>query len=177
LALTVTIGLIIASCSGAQQKQRSDESSITENVVTDFQLTTIEGKTFRLADHLGKKVILLDFWATWCAPCKVEMPFLERLYKNHKDKGLMVMAISMDDPTDEADVNAFIRSRGFTFLVAIDKDTTVVNIYNPKRTAPFSLIIGLDGKVRKSYEGFQMGDQSMIELEILSLLSENQPTQ
>src|SRR4051812_15120330 len=65
----------------------------------DFELSSARGASFRLSEHRGRGVVLLAFWDTWCEPCKTQLPPLDRLYRAHKDKGLAVFAISMDDPS------------------------------------------------------------------------------
>src|SRR5512147_877671 len=65
---------------------------------TNFTLKDVDGRSRSLSDNFGKNVVLLDFWATWCVPCEAEMPHLQRLYLRHKDKGFVLLGISMDGP-------------------------------------------------------------------------------
>ena len=127
---------------------------------TDFSLPDLSGERVVLSDHLrDRDVVILDFWATWCRPCLVELPFLQELYEHHRDDGLVVLAISMDGPESESQVRPTARRYGFTFPVLLDRDTRVVGLYNPRRAAPMSILIGRDGRVAWSHEGFVSGDR------------------
>jgi len=89
----------------------------------DFALPDLHGQTVRLADLRGK-VVLLNFWATWCAPCRVEMPSMNALYHTYRDKGFELLAISMDVFGKEA-VAPFVAQYGLTFPVLLDPQDTV----------------------------------------------------
>ena len=89
----------------------SDVSSV------DFSLEALNGKTVSLSSYKGK-VVLLSFWATWCGPCKQEMPAMEKLYQKLKGKGLEVVAVDMME--DAATVSAFVKTNGYTFPVLLD---------------------------------------------------------
>jgi peroxiredoxin/Cu/Ag efflux protein CusF len=93
----------------------------------DFTLPTLSGGTIRLADFRGK-VVLLNFWATWCVPCRMEMPALEALYQRHKDAGLAVLAINLDT-LSTAGVEAFVQEVMVTFPVALDPSWSIARGY------------------------------------------------
>lgn len=97
-------------------------SSDTGKVAPVFELKDLEGKKVSLTDFKGK-VILLNFWATWCAPCKAEMPSLENLYSNLKSKGLVVIGVAVDN--SEKTVSSFIKEKGITFPILLDKGKEV----------------------------------------------------
>ena len=137
---------------------------------SDFALRDLSGRTVRLSDHRGK-VVLINFWATWCVPCKVELPHLERLYKQFGPQGFVVLAIAMDGPESSANVDPQARQYGLTFPVLLDEETRVVAVYNPKRTAPFTVIVGRDGAVAKRREGYHAGDEVKVEADIKALLA------
>ena len=99
------------------------------------------------------------------------MPHLERLYKTYREQGLVVLAISMDGPESSANVDPHARRYGLTFPVLLDEETRVVGVYNPKRTAPFTVLIGRDGVVAKRREGYHAGDEVGLEAEIRALLA------
>jgi len=89
-------------------------------VAPDFDLPAIEeGKKVRISDYRGK-VVFLNFWATWCKPCKEEMPSMEVLYKHFQKDGLVVLAVSIDRVTTKRDIPPFVSSLGLTFPVLID---------------------------------------------------------
>lgn len=136
----------------------------------DFSLRDLSGRTVRLSDHRGK-VVLVNFWATWCVPCRVELPHLERLHRQYAAQGLVVLGVSIDGPDSAAEVDPQARRYGLTFPVLMDQDTRVVALYNPKKTAPFTVIIGRDGAVARRREGYHAGDEVRVEADIKTLLS------
>jgi peroxiredoxin len=109
----------------------------------DFTLATPEGGSFRLAEQRGK-VVLVNFWATWCPPCLEEMPAMERLWRRHKDAGFVLLAVSVD--SDPKKVPPFVSAHTFTFPVAVDPKMTVAERYGV-RALPSSFVIDRDGTV------------------------------
>lgn len=85
----------------------------------DFSLPNLEEKTVRLSDYRGK-VVFLNFWATWCKPCREEMPSMDVLYKNFEREGLVVLAVSIDRVTTKKDIPPFISGMNLTFPVLVD---------------------------------------------------------
>ena len=132
----------------------------------DFALQSTEGKTVHLSDYLGKDVVLIDFWSTTCAPCMVEMPHLVDLYKQHKDKGFVVLAISLDGPESLADVNRVVHDKEMIFPVLLDQETTVVSRFNPKKEMPFTVLIDRSGKIIRKKPGYQPGDEKALADEV-----------
>jgi peroxiredoxin len=142
--------------------------ALAGNKATNFTVRNIKGKYLRLSDF-NKQVVLMNFWATWCKPCLVELRHLQKLYKKYKSKGFVVLAVSMDGPETRAKVKPFIRRYKLTYPVVVDKESRIVKLYNPKNSAPFSVFIK-KGKVVKTREGFQVSDLPAIEKEIAGLL-------
>ncbi len=141
----------------------------------DFTLRTVRGEPFTLSEHLGQKVILLDFWATWCAPCTAEMPHLQEMWDRYRDQGLLVVGVSMDGPETVAQVAPFVASRGFTFPVLLDEETRAVSLYNPHRSAPYVVLFGRDGRVASTREGYNAGDERALEATVAGLLEKGSP--
>jgi len=112
-----------------------------QKIAEDFALRTPDGATFRLSDHRGK-VVLVNFWATWCPPCREEMPAMERLYRQQKDRGLVLVAVSLD--ADPAVVPPYVKTSGLTFPIAHDPKAEIGNKYGV-RALPSSFVIGRDG--------------------------------
>lgn len=136
----------------------------------DFSLSDTEGQSHTLGDFLGEKVIVLSFWATWCAPCKKEMPHLAELQKELGDKGLQVLSVSVDAAKDEARVKATVRQLRYEPLVLLDSETKVVNQYNPRKDMPYTVIIGKDKRIHHRKKGFTSGDEEMIKKWVEELL-------
>jgi peroxiredoxin len=109
----------------------------------DFQARTPDDHLLRLADYKGK-VVFLNFWATWCEPCREEMPGMERLHRAYKDRGLVVLAVSLDSQGASV-VNPFVRKLGLTFPVALDPKMAVRERYGVW-AVPSTFIIDRAGK-------------------------------
>jgi peroxiredoxin len=88
-------------------------------VAPDFELPDLGDKSVRLSDYRGK-VVFLNFWATWCKPCREEMPSMEVLYKNFENDGLVVLAVSIDRVTTKKDIPPFVKSLSLSFPVLVD---------------------------------------------------------
>ncbi len=86
-----------------------------------FRLEDLDGKPFDLTEEVGRKVYLLVFWSIFCEPCKAEMPLIQRLYEQYRDKGLEVLAIAMDGEPMRKSIQGLVRQLGYTFRVFIDK--------------------------------------------------------
>ncbi len=127
----------------------------------DFNLKTIDGRTISLSDLRGK-VVLINFWATWCPPCKEEIPLFIDVYKKYKDKGFEILAISTD--TSAETVKKFANEYKIPFPVLVD-DGKVSNLYSIQGL-PTSLLIGRDGKIVK----VKLGKYREIERDIKEIL-------
>jgi len=109
----------------------------------DFSLSLLEGETRSLSSFKGK-VIFLNFWATWCGPCRVEMPSMESLYKKFNDKGLEILAVNCAE--DKAAVSSFMKNEGFTFPVLLDLDGRVSINYGIQ-SIPTTFLIDRGGMI------------------------------
>jgi len=109
----------------------------------DFAVPTPGGETFRLGDQRGK-VVMVNFWATWCPPCLEEMPAMERLYRRHKDAGFTLVAISVD--TDPKKVTPFVSAHKLTMPIGVDPKMDLANTYGV-RALPSSFVVGRDGNL------------------------------
>jgi len=103
------------------------------------------------SDSLRGKVVLVNFWATWCAPCRAEMPVLEAMYQRHKEKGFVIVGLAVDQ-APPASVAAFVRERGVTYPIAhVGREAELV--FGGVRGYPTSFLIGRDGKVQNRVLG------------------------
>jgi peroxiredoxin len=125
----------------------------------DFALQSLEGRTVRLSDLRGKAVVL-NFWATWCAPCRVEMPWLVELSRQYQTRGVEVVGVSMDDPGEAAAVAQFARERGVPYTILLGNDA-VGDAYGGMRLLPQTFFIGRDGRIVGSLVGVK--DKSALE--------------
>jgi peroxiredoxin len=114
-----------------------------------LELEDVEGKVHRLADYKGK-VVLLNFWATWCAPCEEELPAMQRLHRELSGGAFELVAISVD--ADQAPVLEFRERMGLGFTLLLDSDQRVARSYQTFRF-PETLLIGRDGVILERYVG------------------------
>lgn len=180
--LAVTIAALAAGCGatpvttgGKVDGPEGGGKSGGSGEVADFVLKDVDGRSHALSDFLGKNVILISFWATWCEPCKKEMDQLQALYEAHAANGLMILSISMDEPETQGDVRPFVKQRGFTYPVLLDTESQVTNQFNPRRAAPYSLIIDRNEKTSWTHEGYVPGDEKKVEAAVLEALGKGAP--
>ena len=116
----------------------------------EFALKDADGKTVRLEDYKGK-VVLLDFFATWCGPCKIEIPWFMDFERKHKDKGFSVLGVSMDDEGWEV-VKPFLADLGVNYRVVIGNDSTA-QLYGGVDALPTTFLIDRNGKIAAVHIG------------------------
>jgi peroxiredoxin len=148
----------------------AQESSGGGAPASDFTLRDTDGRQVALSDYLGKKVVVINFWATWCIPCQAELPHLQELYKTHQDQGLVVLGVAMDGPETIAQVPSYVNRYALSFPVLLDEETRVVAAYNPKRTAPLTIEIDRKGTIARVRSGYSAGDEKLIAADVQSLL-------
>ncbi len=123
----------------------------------DFNLVDLDGKARALTDYRGK-VVLLNFWATWCKPCTTEMPAMQSAYERLKDKGLVVVAVN--ELEDEARVRQHIKDYGHTFPVLLDRRNEVANLYGVFGL-PVTVFIDGNGVVQEYVKGSLLTEQKI----------------
>lgn len=157
-------GLLLAACAGIA----AAAAPATGSTAPDFTLRTLDGPNMRLQEQRGK-VVLVNFWATWCGPCRKEMPHLNRIADKYRASGLVMLGVNVDDDVrNAADVAAKL---GVKFPVLLDTDKKVSKLYD-LATMPSTLVIDRNGRVRFLHRGYQDGYEEAYDKQVRELLKE-----
>ena len=140
----------------------------------DFSLKDLRNKQVSLSDYKGK-VVLINFWATWCGPCISEMKKLEKIYKDNHEKGLEILAVSIDDARDKSKMRKEARKSKFSFKVLHDINSEVKSIYVPSSQIPYNVLVDRKGNIVWTKDGYSPGDEEKIEAKILEYLEKDKP--
>ncbi|MDA1118104.1 MAG: TlpA disulfide reductase family protein [Proteobacteria bacterium] len=131
-----------------------------------LRLQDLEGKVHSLADYRGK-VVLINFWATWCAPCRYEMPSIEKLRESLKGRPFAVLAVNLGEP--EPRIRAFLHEVPLRFPVLLDSDAVAAKAWKAK-ALPATFVVGPDGRVRYRYIGELDWSRDSVRKAIVALL-------
>jgi peroxiredoxin len=134
----------------------------------DFTLRSMAGSNLRLAEQRGS-VVLVNFWATWCGPCREEMPHLNRLYDKYRGSGLQLLGVNVDD--DAKNAIGMAQKMGVRFPVLLDTDKAVSRSFDVS-AMPSTVLIDRDGKVRHVHRGYKAGVEDTYERLVRDLLKE-----
>jgi len=149
--------LLVASicywAAGAGEARAQDPRPDVGHPAPDFSLPSLRGRPVRLSDFRGKQAVFINFWATWCAPCRLEMPTMEKVYQTYKDKGLKILAVSIDAGPKSA-VKNFLEELGLTFPALLDPDMKVFQLYR-LFAIPASFLIDKQGIIQFKELGYR----------------------
>ncbi len=134
----------------------------------DFTLKSKEGKNVRLSDFRGQ-VVLLNFWASWCGPCRQEMPILDEIHNQYKSLGFSVLGVNLDAKTEKA--IAYLKDTPVTFPVLFDPKGVTSELYGVS-AMPSTVIIDRSGNVRHLHKGYKSGYEDEYVVQIKKLLRE-----
>lgn len=138
------------------------------NAAPDFTLKSRSGENVRLREHVGE-VVLLNFWASWCGPCRQEMPHLDALNSKYKELGFTTMGINVD--ADTALAYQVLNDIPVDFTILFDTDNTVSQLYGVD-SMPFTVLVDRDGNVRHVHRGYRPGFEDKYDEQIRSLVKE-----
>lgn len=162
----VILLLLAAAIVFALTSKKETKTLAAGDRAPNFELLDMDGSKVKLSDYEGQGVFL-NFWGTWCPPCKKEMPYIEKHYKEFKDKGVQVLSVNIGE--SDFKVSTFIDQYGLTFPVMIDKNKSVSrNSYNVV-PLPTTMLIDKDGVIQNIIT------REMSETEIVSLMQSVQP--
>ncbi|MEK6582276.1 MAG: TlpA disulfide reductase family protein [Nitrospirota bacterium] len=165
---TIVISSLLIFASSCQKKEGEVEIKPPSigDTAPDFTLKGIDGNTISLADYKGK-VVMVEFWATWCPPCKELTPILEKIHKKYKDKGFIILALVSEDE-GEAAIRSFIKEYGITYPVLL-ADQETMRHYGIS-SIPVTFIINKEGRVVTIHMGNTQGIMQKLTSEIERLL-------
>lgn len=126
----------------------------------NFSGKKLDGTVFQLKDAVGKRLIVVDFWATWCAPCVKALKKLQAIHESRPD--VLVLAVSIDDGASMAKVGQLIQGKGYTFPVILDPDSAILRLFNPSLEVPYCLVIDRQGQVAYTHSGYVPGDEKAL---------------
>ena len=135
-----------------------------------FSLSGRGGKSIDLAQFKGQ-VVMINFWASWCQPCRTEMPILEDIYKKYKPMGFTMLAVNVEPDTAAAEAFLAKLSKPVTFPVAFDTDSKVSKLYKVPGM-PTTVFVDRKGNVRVLHKGYKPGDENTYLTQIRTLLKE-----
>ena len=161
IRLTLILALLIAAPAGAEVLK-----PWSGGATPALELDDLKGARHRLADYRGK-VVLINFWATWCVPCREEMPSIDRLRKSLDGRPFVVLAVNLAEPPSR--IRGYLEKVPLGFSVLLDRDTAVAKAFKA-RILPATFIVGPDGKIRYSYVGELDWSQEKVRRTIAALL-------
>jgi len=168
--LVLVIAIIMYGAARRSTALPGPTNSRQSRVAPDFELKTLDGRVVKLSDFHHKAVVL-NFWATYCGPCRVEMPWLVDLYRQYRSQGLEIIGVSMDDDGEQQKVADFIREVGVNYTIVLGNHA-VGDAYGGARFLPQTFLIDPNGHIAGSATG--MKSKSDFEIAIKELLANAQ---
>jgi peroxiredoxin len=159
IAAAVLATLLVASASQAAMPA-------VGRVAPDFTLKSDSGKNLKLSEYRGQ-VVMVNFWATWCGPCRQELPLLNRIHEQYRKAGFVLLGVNIDD--QPAAAQAMMKSLGIRFPVLFDTEKRVSRLYDVS-AMPSTLLIDRDGKLRHVHLGYKAGYETLYENQVRELL-------
>ena len=157
MVVALTVGsVLITRFKSSHPASAAAATMSNKQMAPDFELQSLDGKTVHLSDFRGKAV-LLNFWATWCQPCKIEMPWFEQLQKQYAPAGLQVIGVAMDDAGKE-DIAKFAKNLGVDYPILLGKES-MGDAYGGVQFLPATFYVGRDGRVVDKMFGLKGRDE------------------
>jgi thiol-disulfide isomerase/thioredoxin len=153
---------------GAWHSASATPAALVGQPASDFALRSLAADNIRLSEQLGE-VVILNFWATWCGPCRQEMPLLEGIYSKYRRAGLTLLSINIDQ--DQQDVGEMVQTLKLSYPVLLDLRNEVAKAYQLE-TLPLTVLIDREGVVRYVSEGYKAGYELRYTEKLRELLNE-----
>jgi peroxiredoxin len=171
LRIALPLSVLLVGILVITQPWSSEQAELTvakdRRVAPDFTLADAQGANIKLSDYKGK-VVLLNFWATWCGPCQVEIPWFEEFENKYKDRGFTVLGVSVDDDGWKA-VKPYIAQKRMNYPVLLGNEK-VSDLYGGVDSIPTTLMVDRDGKIAATHVGLE--SKSTYEKEVVKLLGD-----
>lgn len=164
--LLVVLSLVLTAWSCSRKDDKAVEKAEVKGPAPQFALSDLKGEQVKLGQHMGK-VVLVEFFTTWCAPCQLAAPELQSLYEKYKDKGLVVLGVTIEGKQEEA-LNSFIKQHSLTYPILIDDGAT--SRQYEVFSIPTSYLIDRKGIITSKHMGFNPGLSQSLSKEIEALL-------
>jgi len=167
--------LALAGCAGAEPAARTEGEGIeagrgADSSVVDFTLEDLSGKPLRLGALRGK-VVFVSFWATWCAPCQIELARLQEQWQELRERGYELVTVCVDPADSEGAVRQLVHRYRYEFPVLLDQESRVADRFNPTLDLPFGLLLDRQGHLAARHQGYVPGDELTIRQEVEELLA------
>jgi len=139
------------------------------NTIPDLQLRLLDGDKVSIHELVKDGPLMIDFWATWCKPCKKVMKFLDQYHQDYADRGFKVLMINQDTPRSLGKVKSYIRSQNHQFIVGLDPNQKIAQKLNGM-VMPTLILVDKGGEIKWRHQGYIPGDEVEIEKQIKSLI-------
>jgi len=146
--------------------------NVSAGAPPDFRLKDLDGNWFSLSENLDGNVVYISFWATWCVPCRREMPHLEKLHQEFSEQGLTMIGVNTDPPGTTSKIKPYIKRYKISYTTLLDPNNNVLDKYNPTRELPYAVLVDRAGNVVQVFPGYRTGDEEVLEEKIIELLGQ-----
>jgi thiol-disulfide isomerase/thioredoxin len=163
-----TVGFLFEGLGGAVAVAQHERSPLLGKPAPDVQLKLLDGGEFQLKSHRDKEIVMMDFWATWCAPCVRELPILADVAKTYKDKGVAFRAINLEEEPEK--IREFLKKRELSITVALDSSGKVGSAYGAE-AIPMLVLIDKKGIVQSVHVGYDPAIRKTLRKELDTLLA------
>jgi thiol-disulfide isomerase/thioredoxin len=150
---------------------RAEAKDVEMGAVPNFAARDLSGKKFELLSALESGPAVVTFWATWCKPCRKELPELQKLVEKYGEQGFRVIGINGDGPVDQAKIRPYVKALGYDFTVIPDPDGEIRRRLQVE-VFPTTFLVDTEGQIVHRQVGYRQGDEKIIEAEIQNLLAE-----
>ena len=149
------------------------EETTNENMIPNLKLKMLDGSKTTIHELVKDGPIMIDFWATWCVPCKKVMKYLDQYHQEYADKGFKVLMINQDTPRSIGKVKSYIRSQNHQFLVSLDPNKALAKKLNGL-VMPTLILVDKGGIIKWRHQGYVPGEEVEIRKQIEDLIKENE---